>query len=269
MGKIVRRLRGERQKDFAKLMESLEGRNSRWTVWTDFVTMSATAISNAVDHEHRESREQMYSSCARKYTEKELSIFPKLFDATVCALEENQNQDFLGEMFMALELGNDSGGQFFTPYNISVLTASATITEETRQVITENNWITANDPACGAGALLIALANELRMRGINYQNDVLFTAQDIDFIAGCMCYIQISLLGCAGYVVIDNTLTNPSVSLDKRGLLPCAKDTIWFTPNFQSELWQGRVMAAYLDLQVKRFWRTTHQGKSFEQLTLF
>jgi len=53
-----------------------------------------------------------------------------------------------------------------------------------------------NDPACGAGALLIAFANELRRPGrdINYQTSVLFVAQDIDMIVGCMCYMAYPLL---------------------------------------------------------------------------
>ena len=60
----------------------------------------------------------------------------------------------------------------------------------------KQGWISVSDPACGAGALLIAFANECRRQHINYQTSVLFVAQDIDFLAGCMCYIQLSLLGC-------------------------------------------------------------------------
>src|SRR5699024_11833427 len=68
------------------------------------------------------------------------------------------------------------------------------------------------DPACGAGALLVAFANECLRQKVNYQTSVLFVAQDIDFTVGLMCYIQLSLLGCAGYVVIGDTLVRPSTA---------------------------------------------------------
>ena len=61
---------------------------------------------------------------------------------------------------------------------------------------------TATDPACGAGAMLIAFANAAKRHGINYQKHVLFVSQDIDRTAAMMCYIQMSLLGCPAVVVI-------------------------------------------------------------------
>lgn len=76
----------------------------------------------------------------------------------------------------------------------------------------------------------MAFANECTRQGVNYQTSVLFVAQDIDLTAGLMCYIQLSLLGCPGYVVIGNTLTEPSVSLDKRGLIPQDKGNVWYMP---------------------------------------
>ena len=53
--------------------------------------------------------------------------------------------------------------------------------------IEKQGWISVSDPACGAGALLIAFANECRRQHINYQTSVLFVAQDIDF--SCRVYV--------------------------------------------------------------------------------
>ncbi len=33
-------------------------------------------------------------------------------------MEQNPDQDFLGELYMLCELGNDASGQFFTPYDV-------------------------------------------------------------------------------------------------------------------------------------------------------
>jgi len=63
-----------------------------------------------------------------------------------------------------------------------------------------------------------------------------------------MCYIQLTLMGCAGYVVIGDTLTNPTTCYDKHGLLPAVKpDCVWYTMMFSNNLWYGRRMAAQMD----------------------
>lgn len=94
----------------------------------------------------------------------------------------------------------------------------------------------------------MAFANEALRFGINPQAQILFTAQDIDFTVGCMCYIGMCVRGLAGYVVIGDTLCNPSTCYDSRGLLPVDKGNIWYTPMFYRDIWAGRRMAASLDL---------------------
>ena len=44
-----------------------------------------------------------------------------------------------------------------------------------------------------------------------------------------MCYIQLSLLGCAGYVVVGDTLSNP---IEGDVLFPDEKEgqEFWYTP---------------------------------------
>ena len=46
--------------------------------------------------------------------------------------------------------------------------------------ISKKGYISVNDPACGAGATLIGFANAVMAKGINYQDHILFVAQDID-----------------------------------------------------------------------------------------
>lgn len=60
------------------------------------------------------------------------------------------------------------------------------------ELLKGKRYISVNDPACGAGAMLIAFANVAKKHGINYQKHVLFVAQDIDRTAAMMCYIQMS-----------------------------------------------------------------------------
>lgn len=235
------------QKQICRLFDGLCGRHSRWSVWQDFIVMSATAISNTVDKVHAEKREKTYMTLASKYNEKEMQAFSEMLCEVVLGFDENPNQDFLGELYMGLELGNDHAGQFFTPYCICEMMSQ--ITEPNlKDRINERGWISVSDPACGAGALLVSFANECLRQKVNYQTSVLFVAQDIDYIVGCMCYLQLSIIGCAGYVVIDNSLTKPSTSYDPHGLLPKDEGQIWYTPMFFRQEWHWRKTAAQLSL---------------------
>ena len=125
---------------------------------------------------------------------------------------------------MSLNLGNEHNGQFFTPYHVCELMAEVTM-EDVVQKVKKDGYISIHDPCCGAGATLIAGIHAARKRlekeKLNYQNHILVAAQDIDMIVALMCYIQISLLGVAGYVKIGNSLTEPITDMD-------SKENRWF-----------------------------------------
>ena len=251
MAKVVR-TRNEHQQNIVKMLNGLAGRYARWTVWQDFMVMAAISIANTVNGKWHEQREVRYRNIAAKYDGKELEIFSAMIAETTLGLDENPEQDFLGELFMALDLGNEWRGQFFTPYDVCRATAEI-IAQDVVDRIKQQGWINVNDPACGAGALLIAFANVCKSRGVNYQTDVLFAAQDIDELAGMMCYIQLSLLGCAGYVVIDDTLSKPAQSIDGRGLIPVDTGNVWAMPMYSiNNFWILRRQLARMNLVLPR-----------------
>lgn len=152
---------------------------------------------------------------------------------------------------MVLGLGNDRNGQFFTPYSVCRMMAKMECSQAIAEVESKG-WISCNDCACGAGALLVAFANECKENNINYQTSVLFTAQDIDYTTALMCYLQLSLLGCPGYVAVGDTLTDPCISVDKRGLIPVDRGNIWYTPFYFTDVWRFRRQAAQMDMILKR-----------------
>ncbi len=88
----------------------------------------------------------------------------------------------------------------------------------------------------------------MKEKGVDYQNRALFVAQDIDRITGLMCFIQLSLLGCAGYVVIADTLCNPIVGKTALFIEEQPEQEIWFLPMFFNEIWDGRKKWNFLDL---------------------
>lgn len=252
MGKAIR-LRGECQKNIVKLLDSLSGRYSRWEVWQDFIIMSAISIANTLGGPHKEAREREYMNHASRYSEKEMESFAQMLAEVAMEMERNPDQDFLGELFMALGLSNEWKGQFFTPYSVCRAMSAMTYGDDLKAQIEAKGWVAINDPACGAGALLIAFANECRRPGneINYQTSVLFVAQDIDFLAGMMCYIQLSLMGCPGYVVVDDSISRPITSVDARGLIPHDGSNVWYTPMYFRDVWHWRRIWAQMDLMFR------------------
>ena len=250
MGSDARLVRGAAQKEPVKAFESLCGRHGRWEVWADWIVMCACSISNAVDRVHREKREETYLTLCKKYTEAEMQTMGEMFGMVVAALDENPDQDLLGEIFMTLGLGNEHNGQFFTPYNVCSA-MSALNSENIAAQVERQGWVPVADPACGAGALLVAFANECLRQKVNYQTSVLFVAQDIDFTVGLMCYIQLSLLGCAGYVVIGDTLAHPATDYDRRGLIPRDEGNVWYTPMYFRDVWHWRRVWAQVDMMCK------------------
>lgn len=247
MGSDARFVRGATQKELVKAFESLCGRHGRWEVWADWIVMCACSISNAVDRAHRNEREKTYKTLSEKYTEAERQTMAEMLGMVVAALDENQDQDLLGEIFMILGLGNEHNGQFFTPYNVCCA-MSALNSENIAAQVERQGWVSVSDPACGAGALLVAFANECTRQKVNYQTSVLFVAQDIDFTVGLMCYIQLSLLGCAGYVVIGDSLAHPSTAYDRRGLIPRDEGNVWYTPMYFRDVWHWRWVWAQVDM---------------------
>ena len=132
---------------------------------------------------------------------------PKLYNPTIEAFETNPFQDLLGDTYMKLGIGNKQTGQFFTPYNVAEMMARMSVSEEdVTSAIAEHGYVTVNEPAAGGGANIIAMAHVLKDMGINYQRHMWFVAQELSELTALTCYVQCSILGMAGVVLIGNTL---------------------------------------------------------------
>jgi len=225
------------RKEFMKTFKKLTAERWRsWDIWTDFLTMAACAISNAVDKLHYDEREELYLRTINKYSKEEQMLFPELFAQVIMALEENPEQDFLGDLYTELGLNSKEHRQIFTPYHVCHLMAEITFGDLAAQV-EEKGVVEIHDCCCGAGATLIAAANvakgKLEKADCNFQNHILVTGQDIDYVVTMMCYIQLSLLGVAGYFKVGNALTEPMADDDNL-------DNYWFTPMYYFPVWHYR-----------------------------
>ncbi|MER0532778.1 N-6 DNA methylase [Pseudomonas aeruginosa] len=219
----------EHRKNLIRLLNANSHRHHLWDVFADFCEMGALAMSNSVDLAQRNERENRYLNVIKKYEPSEVHRFPQMLAELTMAMEYGPD-DVLGQVFGELELGNSARGQFFTPYPICKLMASQLIGDgvDLRKRLDERGFITVNEPASGAGAMVIAIAEALRDEGFNYQRCLHVTAQDVDSRAVHMTYLQLSLLHIPAILILGNTL-----ALEERQL--------WYTPAHVLGLWSARL----------------------------
>jgi len=236
------------KRELLQIVRELGQSRQTWQVWADLMDAIACALSNAADpdRERAAEREKEYAECIKRLGG-DVDIVARAYATIVVGLEVNPDQDLLGQLYMELELGSHWHGQFFTPYSICQMMAQTTMDEElVKAQVSDHGYITVNDPACGAGATLVAAINRLNGLGIG-QGRYLVCGNDIDRVAAQMCYIQLSTLGAAGWVAITNTLSDP-VTGDP--IMPAEKpgQEFWYTPMYYlNPIWVGRRAGRVMD----------------------
>ena len=192
----------EHLKAFLSLFNQTARYHKRAKVFEDLISCCVIALENRLNFS--EVREQKYLRIIKSYTKEDASNFVHLLAHVAMGLEAGYC-DFLGEAFMQLELGDKYHGQFFTPWDISRMMAQIQLGDVQRQ-FQEKPFITLSEPACGAGCMILAFADVLNEEGYAAHNHLWVSATDVDPLAAGMAYIQLSLCGIAGEVVIGNSL---------------------------------------------------------------
>lgn len=189
-------------KEFISKLSNLDRSRSVSTVFNDFLTLSCCSLAQTVYR--NDNLEQKYLNIIKTYTKGQAEEFSKLLAFLVLGLEQAP-QDFLGQVYMFLNLGSQANGQYFTPYSVSKFMAEINFTEI--ESLQNNQLITLSEPCCGSGALIIAFAQTLREHNINYQQNLFVEAIDISEMCFKMTYIQLSLLGIPAKVVQGDSLS--------------------------------------------------------------
>lgn len=221
---VIQEKTKERRKNIIKLFDQLTYRYGRNTVWDDWIYMCASSMSQTVDF--KQNREDEYLRRINSYDKDAQNLLAEMFAELTLAFKEERFGDILGDIYSSMGMANNKNGQVFTPYHISKMMAaiSGGSPESLKAEIENKGYIAVSDPCCGAGVMLVAFADYCMDCGINYQDSVLFVAQDIDPVASLMCYVQMSLLGMPGYIMIGNSL------------IASAEYDIWVT---QMYFWKG------------------------------
>ena len=189
-------------KEFTAKLQSLDRSKRTYEVFKDFLILSTCAIAQPL---YRSDKiEQTYLETVKKYTKEQAEEFSKLLAFLIGALTE-KHQDFLGQVYMQLNLWNSAKGQFFTPYHISQFMAEINFVE-VEEKLKNSELITLSDPCCGSSGMIIAFAETMKNKGYNYQNQLFVEAIDIDEMCFMMSYIQLALYGIPARVMLGDSL---------------------------------------------------------------
>ena len=192
-------------KQFVKMVESLGGAGKRRGLrdaFCDFVEFAFQSVSSKPDVGRVEK-------VLERYEQNEVVRF---FEMAVLMNDglTKAPRDFLGEVYMNIQINQKKSlGQVFTPYHISRLMVELTMGDEAevRKAIEEKGFFAVQDPACGAGSMLIAAYETLKNMGVDTSREVYFEGRDIDALCCKMSIIQLTVLGVPARIVHGDTIT--------------------------------------------------------------
>jgi type I restriction-modification system DNA methylase subunit len=165
--------------DFRTLLERISHRHDTRKVFDAFVRFAACALA-------AQTREAEYLEEAKHWEKAELELFGQALGALIVEMETRPFEDILGGYYMECALsskGQQWNGEFHTPKTICDLMARVTLGDQT---LPAEGPIMVCEPACGAGAMILSLAEacppEVRRRLRVTTIDVSRTACDMAFI---------------------------------------------------------------------------------------
>lgn len=198
--------------DIIKLLDTGSYKVGKHELLSDVFQCGAIAIANKFDRRQAKKREETYLSIIKKYDKDTQQLITEIFaEISVLLLSQIDMgfDDYLGELYMLSETLNSKAGQFFTPYHVSKACAELSINKSiVNEYIEKDKILTINEPACGAGGMIIAAIDILYNRyRLNYSRNVFVECSDIDQRCVHMTYLQLSLIGVPAIVYQRDTLT--------------------------------------------------------------
>lgn len=190
-------------------IQIMAGKYGVYEIFADWVEAMAKAFANQINFDQK--REDEYINIMKKYDKAERMKLVEMM-AWLVEWADMEMTDMLGYIYMHLELGSKRHGQFFTPYHICKMMA--------KMQKYENKLYKVNEPTCGAGGNIIALAEAMRDQGVNYQWYLQAVCQDIDIKAVYMAYVQMSIYHIPAICYQSDTLMDPEGHQSSTGHIP-------------------------------------------------
>ena len=174
--------------------------------FTTFIELMATSLAIEADPVNAEARKKRYQKIIGDLSSNLRNEYFELCALVKEIFAKNADEpiDILGNVFHELNLHNAWHGQFFTPNDVALLMARVL---NPTSAGTKNGVFTLNEPTCGSGTMVIAVACTMLYNGEDPSKNLLVQAQDIDIRCVWMAYIQLSLYNIPAVIQHENTLT--------------------------------------------------------------
>ena len=187
---------------FMKIFSETARYENRYRVFGDFLDCATAAIHNRFVFD--QELENTFLACQRRYKPDDMVRFSHLLAELKMAMQSGFG-DFLGEVFMQLELGNSALGQTFTPFHLSQLACRLGI-GDIFALLERQPFALVADPASGGASMTIAFAEALFDAGYDHSERMWAHCTDIDDRCAKMSYLQLALLGVPAEVVVGDSL---------------------------------------------------------------
>jgi len=204
---------------FIKRLNALDREKSAYDKFRDFCEMAfcACAKLTAPTPERAQELEDRYRQIVGTYRDKDtVRAYPELLALAANAIP--RGCDFLGSVATEMELLNAQIGQFFTPYDVARMMAMMSL-NDAAALIAEKGFLTLQEPASGAGGMVLAAAQTLQDSGFDPGLHMLVNAIDLSPLCFHMTYLQLTLRGIPALVEHGNT---PSGERFARAWTPAA-----------------------------------------------
>ena len=195
------------QKEFLKLINDIDRSKHRAEVFNDFCEMAYSALAKVASPsaEHRNRLEDAYMATVARYSKEDACKIAHLLAITTLALEEG-GTDFLGGVAAEMALLEPRLGQFFTPYEVSRMMAEITFCD-LEKTIKENGYVTIQEPALGAGSMILAAKDKVESLGFDPATTMWVEAAELNRKTYFMGFIQLTLSNIPARVFQANSLT--------------------------------------------------------------
>ena len=190
--------------EFTKDLSRLDPSKSSSEKFRDFCELAFCAYAKVT----AENLEKRYMDIVQTYRDKDtIRAYPRLMAMAWRGVMDGE--DFLGQAAAELNALDAKTGQFFTPMPVSQMMAMIGL-QGAEAVIEEKGYITLNEPASGAGGMILAAAKVIKEMGYDPSSHLLVSAQDISQIAYHMCFLQLTFVGIPARVERCNSLSMES-----------------------------------------------------------
>lgn len=197
----------DHQKDFLSLINEIDRSKHRAEVFQDFCEMAYCALAKIASPsiEQRDKLETNYLATVGRYKKEDAEKIAHLLAITTLALADG-GTDFLGGVAAEMAVLDPKLGQFFTPYDVSRMMAEITLNgiEET---INENGFVTIQEPALGAGSMILAARDKVAGFGFDPATTMWVEGVELNRKTYFMGFIQLTLSNIPARVYQANSLT--------------------------------------------------------------